>query len=92
MTTAAKEHNCIKSKCVYYVGEFENLVGTWSKHFCKIFLSGIPNEIANNRRKCADRRISNIQNYKPLNYDKPDRKRESDRRSGKNRRAKSGKE
>ncbi len=46
MTTADKEHNCIKRKCVNYVGEFENVTGTWSKHFCKAFLSGIPDEIA----------------------------------------------
>lgn len=45
MTTAAKEHNCIKMECVNYVGEFGNVTGTWSKHFCKAFLSGIPDEI-----------------------------------------------
>ncbi len=89
MITADKEHNCIKSGCVNYVGEFGNVIETWSKHFCKAFLSGIPDEIAYNRRKCDDRRISNIQNYELLNYDKPDRKRESDKRSRQDRRVKS---
>ena len=45
MATADKEHNCIKRECVNYVGEFGNVTETWSKHFCKAFLSGIPDEI-----------------------------------------------
>jgi len=46
MTTDDKEHNCIKRECVNYIGEFGNVTETWSKHFCKAFLSGIPDEIA----------------------------------------------
>ncbi len=44
--TSLTEPSCSKRECANYIGEFSNTADTWSRPFCRGFISGIPHEIA----------------------------------------------